>query len=597
LEIKMMKISNLLRALVVTGFSTVVTLSAMAATGTNNANTLIPNQYIVMLKPNYCSQLANRPSSAQRASHDAVERTQDVSTPDCNIVTAAQALMGRHGGRVEALYKGMDGFVAYVPDGNAAALRADASVQFADQDRLMQPLFNSGVRRPRSWGLDRLDVRQAPEDLSDLKFKFSGTGKGVTIFSIDDGVRRTTTELSGRIAQGAVVEQREILWNFGITALTLDGFADGDWDPCDGHGTELMTLAAGQSFGVANEATIVPVKVSKCAPPSKNTSTTLSRVVAGIYWAMNQQIRPAVIHIPLGLDENTTPNDGRFSATVETLRHAAKKAVEAGFAVVTAAGSKRFSSTNSCSSAFGLLPLVTPLIHVGATNRKDRRWETENAEDSTPITDSGSECVTLYAPGVNLGVPQVGTVNNIVQRSGTSVSSALVAGIAAILLERSPNATPAQIKQQLISASVKDIVGGLEGDLRPNNRLATATNLWPLSVAIASMTATIDTSWYSPSWRPYVTITLKHTRGSLPWNGAITLRGNWDTGDAFSCVINAFTHTNANQLTDANCVHKGPLMAKSKRRSARIDITSIEGTNVTYDQGQNVIASLFVRQN
>jgi Subtilase family len=560
----MIKISNLLRALVAVGVGAIATFGAHASTS-STPNTLIPNQYIVVLKPTYCAQLTTRSPAAQRASRGGMDAEQlDVSTPDCDLATSAQLLMQRYGGQVGQVYgKALNGFMAYLPDANAAALRADVSVQYADQNQIMKRRFTSGLQGSTpTWGLDRLDSRQAPERLLDGNHRFSGTGKGVLIYSVDNGIRTAYAELNGRVVKG-VLSRRGVDEN-------------GNTDACDLHGTAVMATAAGQLFGLAKEATIVPVKVDHCDDASFFGGISLSDVIGGLNWIATKGQKPAVVNMSNGFD----------TIVAQSLDTSVTNLINSGFVVVIAAGN---ANKDACKGSPARVPSA---ITVGASDSKDGIWK-ENADEGS----SWGGCVTVFAPGADIDVPKLLSNHLTEKHSGTSLSAPYVSGLAAILLERNPTATPAQIKQQIIDASIPNIVGGLE--TRPNtpNRLASASNLWPLSVAVLSMTSRIDTTRLSLSWRPYVTIRLQNTIArQLPWNGAITIRGRWDTGDDFSCVVKAYTNSSG-QFSDAVCDHKGPLMAKANRRSARIDILSLEGANITYDQGQNVIASLFIRQN
>jgi len=66
-------------------------------------------------------------------------------------------------------------------------------------------------------------------------------------------------------------------------------------------------------------------------------------------------------------------------------------------------------------------------------------------------TNFGS-CVALYAPGEDIS--SISTSRG----SGTAHSCAIVAGAAALVLEKYPNYTPAQVKQHLINDATNDAI-------------------------------------------------------------------------------------------------------------------------------------------
>lgn len=126
------------------------------------------------------------------------------------------------------------------------------------------------------------------------------------------------------------------------------------------------------------------------------------------------------------------------------------------------------------------------VISVGGTDEFDRLWRCANFGDCNNATsilpegdDPGSNtgpCVDLYAPAHNLKVAwnsSYGAYRELAsQRSGTSFSAPLVAGIAARLLQTNGSMTPVQV-WDAIRARAVPLATNFDGDgVAANDRIA-----------------------------------------------------------------------------------------------------------------------------
>merc|ERR1712224_1062070 len=82
------------------------------------------------------------------------------------------------------------------------------------------------------------------------------------------------------------------------------------------------------------------------------------------------------------------------------------------------------------------------MISVGASNKKGNR---------STFSNVGKNTVDLFAPGVNISSANAFSISGRIAFSGTSMAAPIVAGAAAILQDRTPEATPQEIKSTLIS--------------------------------------------------------------------------------------------------------------------------------------------------
>lgn len=329
-------------------------------------------------------------------------------------------------GRLTATYTdAIDGFAADLTDDQVTALRANPDVVSIEPDRVVAV---DDTQNGAPWGLDRIDQRTLPLNGT---FTYSQTGAGVTAYVIDTGVYSAHREFAGRIAAG----------------YTVVGDGRGTED-CHGHGTHVAGTVAGTTYGVAKQATIVPVRVLNCYG-----SGSFSGVIAALDWIVShhQDGTPAVANMSLGGGASSTVNAAVARATAD------------GVSVVVAAG-------NSNMSACSFSPASAPsAITVGATTSSDARASYSNF----------GSCLDVFAPGSSIlsAYPFAGGVLNpgaTAYMSGTSMASPHVAGVVAAYLSTNPTATPAAVATVLSDAATPGIVAN-PGTGSPNLMIHSAS--------------------------------------------------------------------------------------------------------------------------
>ena len=353
-------------------------------------------------------------------------------TPGTDPEAAIRGVHGTAGRRLSAI----GGEVADVPDVSLDALSQLPGVDGMSLDRRIEgTLERTGATIGAAWVHDNLGL--------------DGTGVGVAI--VDSGVANWHDDLgSDRVTRFVDFV------NFQPTAY--DDY---------GHGTHVAGIIAGNGYdsggrrrGIAPGATLLVEKVLDASGQGY-----ISNVIAAIDYAIANKdalhLRVLNLSVAAGVYE---------SYTTDPLTLAAKRAVDAGFVVVSAAGNlgrnKEGGPQYGGIGAPGNAPWV---ITVGASSEMgtiDRSDDTVAGFSSRgPTAIDRRAKPDLVAPGVGIeslaeagstlyttkplmrlwGTVQTAT-EPYISLSGTSMASPVVSGTIALMLQANPSLTPNLVK-------------------------------------------------------------------------------------------------------------------------------------------------------
>jgi thermitase len=305
-----------------------------------------------------------------------------------------------HGGRRGAAIKQLNVHIIELPpQANAPAiadaLRRNPHIKFAEVDGVLEPeLYPSDPYYSSGWHLPKIGAPTAWD---------SAQGNGVTIAILDSGIDATHPDLQSQIVPG---------WNF----------YDNNSNVADvhGHGTRMAGIAAAATN---NGLGVAAVSFQSKIMPLRVTDTSgygyYSMMAAALTTAADNGVRVANISF-LGVS---------LSSTVDS---AAQYMRSKGGVVVVSGGN---------TGVFRSDPPRSSLTVVSATDMSDGRWS----------SSSWGSYIDIAAPGVGLLTTTSG--GSYGTSTGTSASSAVVAGVYALMMSAKPALQPAALDNILFSTA------------------------------------------------------------------------------------------------------------------------------------------------
>ncbi|MDS0524841.1 chitobiase/beta-hexosaminidase C-terminal domain-containing protein [Clostridium sp. SHJSY1] len=311
----------------------------------------------------------------------------------------ASQVVSKYNGKFRHQFKNVEAAVVDVTQDKVQELKNDPNVTYVEEDNVVKVSATTQT----NWGLDDIG---AP-----ASWQSGFTGKDVKIAVIDTG----TAPHPDLIVSGGVNV---------INGATTTSYADDN-----GHGTHVSGIIAGKGVdngvkGVAPDASLYSVKAL-----NSTGSGYTSDIIAGIDWAIENKMD--IISMSLGSSQSSI-----------SLESAVNKAYNNGVLVVAAAGNS--GNSDGIGTSIEYPANYSSVIAVGAVDSTNTR---------AYFSSTGSK-LEVSAPGVNVLSTYLN--GSYVQMSGTSMATPFVAGNLALLKQKYPSYTNAQLRE-LLDNNISDL--------------------------------------------------------------------------------------------------------------------------------------------
>ncbi|ELR07576.1 Subtilisin-like protease 1 [Pseudogymnoascus destructans] len=306
---------------------------------------------------------------------------------------------------------GFKGYQIETDTGSIGEIAASPLVAWIEMDGKVQANALE-TRSGATWGLGRISHKATGSN----SYIYDGSaGSGSTVYVLDTGIYIEHSEFEGRAKWGA---------NY------ISGSPDTDEN---GHGTHCAGTIAGATYGVASKANLVAVKVL-----DRDGFGATSATIAGInFVGQNGKDGKSVISMSLR---------GHYSAAVNS---AVESTVSNGVTIVVAAGNDGDDASNYSPAS------AKNAITVGSVDSTDTRASSSNY----------GSVVDIFAPGVNVKSASIGGKSAFSIKSGTSMATPHVAGLAAYLIGLGGLSSPAAIASKIASIGTKGSVKDPKGSV------------------------------------------------------------------------------------------------------------------------------------
>jgi serine protease AprX len=363
---------------------------------------------------------------------------------------AASAAVGDVGGSVTRMLPVVSGVAARIPADRLAQLRSHPGVHAVTPDDRVQIAAVQGNDNPAT-------VKNvfAREINADALWREGVDGRGVRVALIDTGVS-PEPDVASRLVP--VPDPQGL--SGPVPCANFSGEAG--CDDSYGHGTFMAgliagngTASAGRYGGVAPGAEIVSVKIA-----GRDGSADVSTLLAAIQWVVSYRAELGIRVLNLSLG---TPS--RADYRHDPLNYAVERAWRSGIVVVVSAGNRGPDAQTISKPADDPLVLTvaavedreTPATSDDRAARFSGRGPTAGGLAKPDVVAPGARVISLRSPGSFVEQHAPGGFADPVYRrgSGTSMSAAIVSGVAALILQANPGWSPDRSKFALVTTARK----------------------------------------------------------------------------------------------------------------------------------------------
>lgn len=365
--------------------------------------------------------------------------------------TGAEGFVSSVGGEVTSEIGIINGFVAEVPNGALDQLANLPSVVSVTENTKIE--LNAAGWETRDQESSTLQEVTAVNNAADA-WNNGHTGAGVTVAVIDTGV----TPVEGLATPGKIVNGPDLSFDSQVASMRhLDAY---------GHGTHMASIIAGRAsdapatvdgntsnkhfVGIAPDAQILNMKVG-----ASDGAVDVSQVLAAINWLVEHRTDAGMNVRVLSLSFGT---DSAQAYTIDPLAYAVEVAWNHGITVVVSGGNDGNANPLRDPAYDPFVIAVGAVADQGSTRLGDdvvpEFSNCGTAERSIDVIASGKSVAALNVPGSYADAHHPAAVmGDFIKGSGSSQAAAVVAGVAALVLDANPHYTPDQVKAAIMGSA------------------------------------------------------------------------------------------------------------------------------------------------
>ncbi len=309
-------------------------------------------------------------------------------------------------GEVLAIFDTINAIHVKMDAEEAEKWRKDERVEHVEQDLLITLL---ATQNNPGWALDRIDDITMTPTLNNT-YNYNKTGAGRTIYVLDSGLDLRIPQVAAEFGGRA-----QIVWDVNYSG----GYPTPSWwgADCNGHGTAITSVIAGNTKGVAKGASLKIAKVTAgCTFPLNNDPVRLSHIVTALNWIAFNTPAGTIVNLSNGIQPG-----GCGPVYHSGLDNAVKAAHNNGIIVVVAA------ANDGCNTA-NFSPTHIPEAFVVGGTIKDKILS-HGKDERHPDSRTGTN-VSTFAPG--FGISTLNQNGSPILANGTSLSTAILSGIFAL---------------------------------------------------------------------------------------------------------------------------------------------------------------------
>lgn len=319
------------------------------------------------------------------------------------------------------------------------------------------------------WGLDYMDGKL------DGLYDIVGTGRGVRVYIIGEGVYGNHPMFEGRVLEGENLVE-------GGRGFPKKGWIDTIGSKCSSHETMVAGLVGSSKFGTAKDVHIIPVRANICRFGFVNGTSNISSdeldelketLLKALQFVIDNEKKytsgRAIVSLSLGYTRLNSAGRNLFQWTAldgkekkdfigkydEQFTKKLKSFEENEILLAASAGNMLrcngigVTSMSDAGTPQFLAKKVNAILTVGNLVKIGNKYGSLMTSHSPDIFSPGTLLRTTVA--------NLKDDNSIEytdkKETGTSLSAPLLAGYAAILVEKNPGMSTAKIKKEILKNS------------------------------------------------------------------------------------------------------------------------------------------------